>query len=384
MIESVSTGWVYGASLNPLNERSDCAQVKTSESAERLAGHEEPQKHGILMRLFIRVAQFFGFTFQSGVGAERRANKAPDSSVNNDGNPQYSAQALNEAFDCMYHITCGKVAKAKLQLESLPLTAFMSNYSNILDGDKLVRNLTGIPSDLTKLAALRPELASLATVAANINNIEIVDGFKFTNCNIEANKSRMEQDPLAAAKVYGAMQYLVEQFAGLPNPSETDARTVVSFAEQVEANFKTYVAAQRTEEKSPVAQSNDQPDPVALIKNLKLDFVKIDDEVSLPTRNDFYATIIAWQKPMSPLSLSFEHLERLAEDGSGVEKSIASMVLDHKAVGQICSYGDIFGQRKAEPALLQAHSALSFMETLQKKLDTAGRLLGNLQAADAA
>lgn len=61
MIESVSTSWVCAAQLHPVNESSDCAQVKTSESAQRLARHEESQKHGILMSIFIAIAKYFGF-----------------------------------------------------------------------------------------------------------------------------------------------------------------------------------------------------------------------------------------------------------------------------------------------------------------------------------
>jgi hypothetical protein len=405
MIESVSTSWVYGANLNPVNESSDCAQVKTSESAQRLARHEEPQKHGLLMRLLITVANFFGFNIGTiGVGDGGR-NSGTSSPADNDVSKlHYSAESLRQAFELLYDMTCSKVAKAQKQSESMSLEGFIENYHELLNADNFIRNVTALPADLVKFGGLRSELAPLAVVGANLNKIEILEGFSFANCYTSENRMKMQEDPQAAAKVYGAMQFLVEQFIGLPNPSETDASKVVSFVEQIEANFKAHVEVapleipadqvmvfaepfmkdtQVFEEEVSDSQRSSSQRTVALLKEVKLQFVNVSD-IGLPSRSDFYATMNSLQRPMSPLSQSFEQLERLAEQGSAAETAIASMVLDHTAVGQSHSYGDLFGERKMEANLLQAHSALSFVDTLQKKLDMAARLLGNLQAADAA
>ncbi|PYC28658.1 hypothetical protein [Pseudomonas mosselii] len=402
MIESVSTSWVCGADLDPVNESSDCAQVKTSESAQRLARHEEPQKHGILMRLFITIAEFFGFRPFMAAGGTQAAASAPD-----------MMRTLNEQMakglpDVMRSQASGILARQK----DLPTEQFMASYTEQLTGSNIMRNANCLLSNVVKLGDLVPELK----VETRINEVDIAKGYSLKEAQFPKNIELMQQDPTAAAKVLDAVIFLASRFAEFPDPEQVGPEAVVEFVKEVDADFielfaqkpdavvavvvvdasddapalvsGTLAGASAAPPVEPEvtydATTSGQPDPVTSLKTVKLGFVKIDDEVAMPTRNDFNATVSSLQRPTSPLSQSFEHLERLAEHGSTAEKAIASMVLDHTAVGQTHSYGDLFGQRKLEPYLLQAHSALSFVDTLQKKLDMAGRLLGNLQAADAA
>ncbi|MCP8635536.1 hypothetical protein PUR31_22885 [Pseudomonas mosselii] len=402
MIESVSTSWVCAAQLHPVNESSDCAQVKTSESAQRLARHEEPQKHGILMRLFIAIAEFLGFRPGVATGGAQATASAPD-----------MMRSLNEQMakglpDVMRSQASGILAKQ----ENLPTEQFMASYTEQLTGSNIMRNANCLLSNVVKLGELVPELK----VGTSITEVDIVGGYSLQEAQFPDNIKLMQNDPMAAAKVLDAVIFLASKFAEFPDPEQVGPEAVVAFVKEVDAEFID-LFAQKSDALAPVvvAQAYDdaasvvagtlaeaspaqpvepeasyggatigQPDPLTSLKDVKLGFVKIDDEVALPTRNDFNATMHSLQRPTSPLSQSFEHLERLAEHGSAAEKAIASMVLDHTAIGQTHSYGDLFGQRKLEPDLLQAHSALSFVDTLQKKLDMAGRLLGNLQAADAA
>lgn len=402
MIESVSTSWVCAAQLHPVNESSDCAQVKTSESAQRLARHEEPQKHGILMRLFIAIAEFLGFRPGVATGGAQATASAPD-----------MMRSLNEQMakglpDVMRSQASGILAKQ----ENLPTEQFMASYTEQLTGSNIMRNANCLLSNVVKLGELVPELK----VGTSITEVDIVGGYSLQEAQFPDNIKLMQNDPMAAAKVLDAVIFLASKFAEFPDPEQVGPEAVVAFVKEVDAEFID-LFAQKSDALAPVvvAQAHDdaasvvagtlaeaspaqpvepeasyggatigQPDPLTSLKDVKLGFVKIDDEVALPTRNDFNATMNSLQRPTSPLSQSFEHLERLAEHGSAAEKAIASMVLDHTAIGQTHSYGDLFGQRKLEPDLLQAHSALSFVDTLQKKLDMAGRLLGNLQAADAA
>ncbi|MCF1489400.1 hypothetical protein LZ838_18825 [Pseudomonas sp. AA27] len=402
MIESVSTSWVCAAQLHPVNESSDCAQVKTSESAQRLARHEEPQKHGILMRLFIAIAEFLGFRPGVATGGAQATASAPD-----------MMRSLNEQMakglpDVMRSQASGILAKQ----ENLPTEQFMASYTEQLTGSNIMRNANCLLSNVVKLGELVPELK----VGTSITEVDIVGGYSLQEAQFPDNIKLMQNDPMAAAKVLDAVIFLASKFAEFPDPEQVGPEAVVAFVREVDAEFID-LFGQKSDALAPVvvAQAHDdaasvvagtlaeaspaqpvepeasyggatigQPDPLTSLKDVKLGFVKIDDEVALPTRNDFNATMNSLQRPTSPLSQSFEHLERLADHGSAAEKAIASMVLDHTAIGQTHSYGDLFGQRKLEPDLLQAHSALSFVDTLQKKLDMAGRLLGNLQAADAA
>ncbi|MBC3437481.1 hypothetical protein HU735_18855 [Pseudomonas sp. BW16M2] len=402
MIESVSTSWVCGASLDPVNESSDCAQVKTSESAQRLARHEEPQKHGILMRLFIAIAEFFGFRPGVATGGTQATASTPD-----------MMRSLNEQMakglpDVMRSQANGILAKQ----ESLPTEQFMASYTEQLTGSNVMRNANCLLSNVVKLGELVPELK----VETSINEVDIVGGYSLKEAQFPDNIALIQNDSMAAAKVLDAVIFLASRFAEFPDPEQVGPEVVVEFVKEVDAEF-IELFAQKPDAVAPVvvvdasddassvvagtlagasaaqpvepeaayqATTAGQPDPVTSLKAVKLAFVKIDDDVALPTRNDFNATMHSLQRPSSPLSQSFEHLEHLAEHGSAAEKAIASMVLDHAAIGQSHSYGDLFGQRKLEPYLLQAHSALSFVDTLQKKLDMAARLLDNLQAADAA
>ncbi|MDF9757594.1 hypothetical protein ACVWY1_000722 [Pseudomonas sp. TE6288] len=402
MIESVSTAWVFGASLNPVNERSDCAQVKTSESAQRLARHEEPQKHGILMRLFITIAAFFGFRTGGLAGGTQATASAPD-----------VMRSLNEQMakglpDVIRSQASGILAKQ----ENLPTEQFMASYTEQLTGSNIMRNANCLLSNVVKLGELVPALK----VATSINEVDIVGGYSLKEAQFPDNIALMQSDPKAAARVLDAVMFLASRFAEFPDPEQVGPEAMVAFVKEVDAEFIELFAqkpgmqvpavvvdareddssvradtlggasdAQRVKPEEVYDTTTvSQPDPVTSLKAIKLGFVKIDDEVALPTRNDFYATMNSLQRPTSPLSESFEHLEHLAEHGSAAEKAIASMVLDHQAIGQSHSYGDLFGQRKLEPNLLQAHSAHSFVDTLQKKLDMAARLLGDLQAAHAA
>ncbi|MBI6951536.1 hypothetical protein [Pseudomonas sp. CCOS 191] len=402
MIESVSTAWVFGASLNPVNERTDCAQVKTSESAQRLARHEEPQKHGILMRMFITIAEFFGFRTGGLAGGTQATASAPDVM------PSFNEQMAKGLPDVMRSQASGILAKQ----ENLPTEQFMASYTEQLTGSNIMRNANCLLSNVVKLGELVPALK----VATSINEVDIVGGYSLKEAQFPDNIALMQSDPKAAARVLDAVMFLASRFAEFPDPEQVGPEAMVAFVKEVDAEFIELFAqkpgvqvpavvvdareddpsvradtlggasdAQRVKPEEVYDTTTvSQPDPVTSLKAIKLGFVKIDDEVALPTRNDFYATMNSLQRPTSPLSESFEHLEHLAEHGSAAEKAIASMVLDHQAIGQSHSYGDLFGQRKLEPNLLQAHSAHSFVDTLQKKLDMAARLLGDLQAAHAA
>lgn len=402
MIESVSTSWVSSAELHPVNESNGCAQVKTSESAQRLAHHEEPQKNGILMRLFIAIAEFLGFRPGGATGRTQATASAPDVMRS------FNEQMAKGLPDVMRSQASGILAKQ----EKLPTEQFMASYTEQLTGSNIMRNANCLLSNVVKLGELVPELK----VETSINEVDIVGGYSLKEAQFPDNIALMQSDPMAAAKVLDAVIFLASRFAEFPDPEQMGPEAVVKFVKEVDAEF-IELFGQKSDAQAPAVvvdvrddapsvmagtlggASNAQlvepeavhgtttagrPDPVTSLKAIKLDFVKIDDEVALPTRNDFYATMNSLQRPTSPLSQSFEHLERLAEHGSATEKAIASMVLDHTAIGQAHSYGDLFGPRKLEPNLLQAHSALSFLDTLQKKLDMAGRLLGDLRAAEAA
>ncbi|MBA6066020.1 hypothetical protein [Pseudomonas mosselii] len=402
MIESVSTSWVCGADLDPVNAGSDCKEVKTSETAQRLARHEEPQKHGILMRLFIAIAEFLGFRSSVATGGAQAADSTSD-----------VMRSLNEQVakglpDVMRSQANGILAKQ----EHLPTEQFMTSYTEQLTGSNIMRNANCLLSNIDMLGKLVPELK----VETSINKVDIVGGYTLIAAQSPDSIALMQNDSMAAAKVLDAVIFLASRFAEFPDPEQVGAEAVVEFVKEVDAEFierfaqkpdpvAPVVVGDASDHTHPVvagtlahasaarpvepevayhATTIEQSDPVTSLQAVKLDFVKIDDEVALPTRNDFNATIHSLQRPASPLSQSFEHLEHLAEKGSAAEKAIASMVLDHTAVGQSHSFGDLFGQRKLEPNLLQFHTAQSFMDTLQNKLDKAGRLLGNLQAANAA
>ncbi|MCU7239802.1 MULTISPECIES: hypothetical protein [Pseudomonas] len=402
MIESVSTSWVCGADLDPVNESSDCAQVKTSESAQRLARHEEPQKCGILMRLFIAIAEFFGFRPGVATGGTQAAASAPDVMRS------FNEQMAKGLPDVMRSQANGILAKQ----EDLPTEQFMASYTEQLTGSNIMRNANCLLSNVVKLGELVPELK----VEMSINEVDIVGGYSLKEAQYPDNIALMQNDSMAAAKVLDAVIFLASRFAEFPDPERVGPEAAVEFVKEVDAEFielyaqkpdvqvaavvvdagddapalmtATLVGASTAQPVEPEAiydaMTGGQSEPATSLKAVKLGFVKIDDEVALPTRNDFNATMNSLQRPTSPLSQSFEHLEYLAEHGSAAEKAIASMVLDHTAIGQSHSYGDLFGERKMEANLLQAHSAISFVDTLQKKLDMAARLLGNLQAADAA
>ncbi|QXH58445.1 hypothetical protein [Pseudomonas maumuensis] len=398
MIESVSTSWLSGAELDPVNKSSDSAQVKTSESAQRLARHEEPQKHGILMRLFIAIAEFFGFRPGGATARTQATASAPDVMRS------FNEQMAKGLPDVMRSQASGILAKQ----ENLPTEQFMASYAEQLTGNNIIRKANCLLSNVVKLGELVPELK----VETSINEVDIVGGYSLKEAHFPANIALMQSEPMAAAKVLDAVIFLASRFSEFPDPAQVGPEAVVAFVKEVDAKFielfaqkpgvqgpavvldarddapsvmaGTLGGASDVQPEEVYATTAGQPEPVTSLKAVKLAFVKIDDEVALPTRNDFSATMNSLQRPSSPLSQSFEHLERLAEHGSAAEKAIASMVLDHKAIGQSYSYGGLFGQRKLEPNLLQAHSALSFVDTLQKKLDMAGRLLGNLEAAAAA
>ncbi|MBV4507901.1 hypothetical protein HU751_024005 [Pseudomonas sp. BW13M1] len=402
MIESVSTSWVCGADLDPVNESSDCSQVKTSESAQRLARHEEPQKCGILMRLFIAIAEFFGFR----PGVATGGNQAADLSQGD--MHSHNQQWAKGLPDVMRSQANGIL----VEQESLPTEQFMASYAGQLTGSNIMRTATCLLSNIDQLGRLVPELK----VETSINKVDIVGGYSLIGAQSPDNIALVQNDPMAAAKVLDAVIFLASRFTEFPDPEQVGPEAVVEFVKEVDAEFIELFAQKPdavaavvvvdSSEDAPVlmtgtlagastaqpvgpeaiydATISGQSEPATSLKAVKLGFVKIDDEAALPTRNDFNATMHSLQRPTSPLSQSFEHLEHLAEHGSAAEKAIASMVLDHTAIGQSHSYGDLFGERKMEANLLQAHSALSFVDTLQKKLDMAARLLGNLQAADAA
>lgn len=401
MIESVSTSWVCAAQLHPVNESSDCAQVKTSESAQRLARHEESQKHGILMSIFIAIAKYFGFFSSAPTPGKQGMESTAEMT-------RVREETIKEIPNLMKSQSCRILKK----LEVMSTEGFMIEYPQEILGNGVVRKANCLIANLNELGKLVPELK----VEIGANKIDIVGGYAFNEAQFPDNIKLMQSDPMAAAKVLDAVTFLATRFAEFPDPERVGPEAVVEFVKEVDAEFiglfaqkpdmgaagvvvdagdaapvlmtGTLAGASAAQPVEPEATydatTSEQPDPVTSLKAVKLSFVKIDDEVALPTRNDFNATMHSLQRPASPLSQSFEHLEHLAGHGSAAEKAIASMVLDHTAVGQSHSFGELFGQRKLEPNLLQAHSALSFVDTLQNKLDMAGRLLGNLQAANAA
>ncbi|MEI2829555.1 hypothetical protein [Pseudomonas mosselii] len=401
MIESVSTSWVCAAQLHPVNESSDCAQVKTSESAQRLARHEESQKHGILMSIFIAIAKYFGF-FSSAPTPGKQGMESTAQMT------RVREETIKEIPNLMKSQSCSILKR----LEVMSTEEFMIEYPQELLGNGVMRKANCLIANLNELGKLVPELK----VEIGANKIDIVGGYALNEAQFPDNIKLMQNDPMAAAKVLDAVTFLATRFAEFPDPERVGPEAVVEFVKVVDAEFielfaqkpdmvaagvvvdagdaapalmtGTLAGASAAQPVEPEATydatTSEQPDPVTSLKAVKLSFVKIDDEVALPTRNDFNATMHSLQRPASPLSQSFEHLEHLAGHGSAAEKAIASMVLDHTAVGQSHSFGELFGQRKLEPNLLQAHSALSFVDTLQNKLDMAGRLLGNLQAANAA
>jgi len=400
VIDSVSTGWVFGASLNPLNECSDCAQVKTTESAQRLARHEEPQKHGILMRLFIAVAEFLGFRTGMATVAQQATASAPGvmRSLN-----AGMAKGLPEV---MRSQACGITAK----LEKLSLEQFMATYTQQLTGSNVMRNTSCLFSNVAMLGQLFPALR----VETGINKLDITDGFAFIEAQSAANVELMRNDRQAAGKVLDAVGFLAARFAEFPDPEQVGAAAVVTFVKEVETQFIERFAqqpataaeskggeangavvatgpalgasgqgdaiqAQVIEQVAPTEVPADGGiDPAKVLKEVKFGF---GADGSLPKLDDFHAVMKSLQDPVGPLSRLFGHFESLAGQGSVPEQKIAAIVLDHTALGQTHTFGDLFGHLKQEPAPLAGFRAIAMTDTLERRCSSAVRQLEALPAA---
>lgn len=400
MIESVSTGWVFDASLNPLNECSDCAQVKTTESAQRLARHEEPQKHGILMRLFIAVAEFLGFRTSMATISKQATTSAPGvmSSLN-----EGMAKGLPEV---MRSLASGITAK----LEKLSLEQFMATYTEQLTGSNIMRNTSCLFSSVAMLGQLVAELR----VDSGINKLDISNGFSFIESQSPANIELMRNDRQSAGKVLEAVEFLAARFAEFPDPDQVGAAAVVTFVKDVETQFierfaqrPAPPAASMIEEESGAAQATgpalvasgqgnvaqaqaiervaptDVPtdgaiDPAEVLKEVKFGF---GADGSLPTLDDFHAVMKSLQDPVGPLSRLFGHFESLVGQGSVPEQKIAAIVLDHTALGQTHTFGDLFGHLKQEPAPLAGFRAIAMTDTLERRCSSAVRQLEALPVA---
>lgn len=399
MIESVSTGWIFGASLNSLNE-SDCAQVKTTESAQRLARHEEPQKHGILMRLFIAVAEFLGFRTGMATVAKQATTSAPGvmSSLN-----EGMAKGLPEV---MRSQASGITAK----LEKLSLEQFMATYTEQLTGSNIMRNTSCLFANVAMLGQLVAELR----VDTGINKLDISNGFSFIESQSPANIELMRNDRQAAGKVLDAVGFLAARFAEFPDPDQVGAAAVVTFIKDVETQFierfaqqPAPPAASKSEEANSAAQAmgpalaargqgdavlaqaiervapTEVPtdggiDPAEVLKEVKFGF---GADGNLPKLDEFHAAMKSLQDPVGPLSRLFGHFESLAGQGSVPEQKIAAMVLDHTALGQTHTFGDLFGHLKQEPAPLAGFRAIAMTDTLERRCSSAVRQLEALPVA---
>ncbi|PMZ90524.1 MULTISPECIES: hypothetical protein [unclassified Pseudomonas] len=382
MIESVSTGWVCAASLNPLNECSDSTQVKTTESAQRLARHEEPQKHGILMRLFIAIAEFLGFRTSMATVAKQATTSAPGvmSSLN-----EGMAKGLPEV---MRSQASGITAK----LEKLSLEQFMATYTEQLTGSNIMRNTSCLFANVAMLGQLVAELR----VDTGINKLDISNGFSFIESQSPANIELMRNDRQAAGKVLEAVGFLAARFAEFPDPDQVGAAAVVTFVKDVETQFierfaqrPAPPAASTIEEESGAAQAiervapTDVPtdgaiDPAEVLKEVKFGF---GADGSLPKLDDFHAVMQSLQDPVGPLSRLFGHFESLAGEGSVPEQKIAAMVLKHTALGQTHTFGELFGHLKQEPAPLAGFRAIAMTDTLERRCSSAVRQLEALHVA---
>lgn len=400
MIESVSTGWVCAASLNPLNECSDSAQVKTTESAQRLARHEEPQKHGILMRLFIAIAEFLGFRTSMATVAKQATTSAPGvmSSLN-----EGMAKGLPEV---MRSQASGITAK----LEKLSLEQFMATYTEQLTGSNVMRNTSCLFANVAMLGQLVAELR----VDSGINKLDISNGFTFIESQSPANIELMRNDRQAAGKVLEAVGFLAARFAEFPDPDQVGAAAVVTFVKDVETQFierfaqrPAPPAASTIEEESGAAQATGPAlvasgqgdavqaqaiervaptevpadggiDPAKVLKEVKFGFGAVGN---LPKLDDFHAVMQSLQDPVGPLSRLFGHFESLAGQGSVPEQKIAAMVLKHTALGQTHTFGDLFGHLKQEPTPLAGFRAIAMTDTLERRCSSAVRQLEALPVA---
>jgi len=357
VIESVSTGWVLGASLNPLNECRDCAQVKSTESAQRLARHEEPQKRGILMRLFIAIAELLGFRTGMATVAKQATASAP--SVMNSLH-EGMAKGLPEV---MRSQASGITAK----LEKLSLEQFMATYTEQLTGSNIMRNTSCLFANVAMLGQLVAELR----VDTGINKLDIGNGFSFIEAQSLANIELIRNDRQAAGRVLDAVGFLAARFVEFPDPDQVGAATVVSFVRDVEAQFIERFAPIEIPAEVGI-------DPAKVLKEVKFVFRA---EGNLPKLDDFHAMMKSLRDPVGPLSRLFGHFESLAAQGSVPEQKIAAMVLGHTALGQSHTFGDIFGHLKQEPAPLAGFRAIAMTDTLERRCSSAVRQLEALPAA---
>ncbi|WP_146230423.1 hypothetical protein [Pseudomonas soli] len=400
MIESVSTGWVFGASLNPLNERSDCAQVKTTDSAQRLARQEEPQKHGILMRLFIAVAKFLGFRISTAPVAQQAPTSASDvmSSLN-----EGTAKGLPEVMR-------SQASRITAKLEKLSLEQFIDTYTEQLNGNNIMRSTCCLFTNVAMLGQLVAELR----VDTGINKLDITNGFSLIESQSPANIELMRNDRQAAGKVLDAVGFLAARFAEFPDPDQVGAAAVVTFIKDVETQFierfaqrpappaastveetngaaratgpvlvasgqGDAVQAQAIERVAPTEVSADGGiDPAKVLKEVKFGF---GADGYLPKLDDFHAAMKSLQDPVGPLSRLFGHFESLAGQGSVSEQKIAAMVLEHKALGQTHAFGDLFGHRRQEPVPLAGFRAIAMTDALERKCSSAVRQLEALPVA---
>ncbi|MFT0868129.1 hypothetical protein [Pseudomonas sp. CAM1A] len=402
MIDSVSTGWVLGASLNPLNECSDCAQVKTTESAQRLARHEEPQKHGILMRLFIAVAEFLGF--RTGMATVTKQATASAPGVMNSLN----AGMVKGLPEVMRSQASGITAK----LEKLSLEQFMATYTEQLTGSNVMRNTSCLFSNVAMLGQLVAELR----IDISINKLDISNGYSFIESQSPANIELMRNDRQAAGKVLDAVGFLAARFAEFPDPDQVGAAAVVTFVKDVETQFierfaqqPAPPAASKSEEANGAArvtgsalvasgegdavqaqaQAIERVAPSEVLADGGIDPAKVLQEVKfgfgadgkLPKLDDFHSVMKSLQDPVGPLSRLFGHFESLAGQGSVPEQKVAAMVLNHTALGQSHTFGEIFGHLKQEPAPLAGFRAIAMTDTLERRCSSAVRQLEALPVA---
>lgn len=400
MPDAISMGGVHQLYSSPVNERSDCAQVRTSESAQRLAHHEAPLTHGILMRLFIAVAEFLGFR----TGVAKDANQATTSTPDMMG-------SLNEGMaNGLPEVTRSQARGITAKLEEVSLEQFMANYGQQLEGSNIMRSTCCLFSNITSLGNLVPELQ----VDTCINKLKFAQEFSFIESNTQDNKDLMQSNRQAAGKVLEAVGFLAARFAEFPDPDQVGAAAVVAFVKDVETQFierfaqqPTLPAASNNEEANGAArvtepalaasglddafqaQAIERVAPTEIPTDGAIDAAKVLKEVTfgfgadgkLPKLDDFHAAMRSLQDPVGPLSRLFGHFESLVGQGSASEQKIAAMVLEHTALGQTHTFGELFGHLKQEPVPLAGFRAMAMTDTLERRCTSAVRQLEALPVA---
>lgn len=356
----------------PAAATGDTAQVKPTDSAQRLSRHEQPVTYGLLQRLPVVFAKFVSFVKDLvGLGGAPAATQAS-------AGPFAELSQMNPVAELL-KVSQKQAAKVLESFKGLTVEQFMQVYEKEMNTDGFIRKFTLSLNNLDKLAQFDPQLKT----QASISSIEIIDGFSLKSAKLDENIKRITTDRDAAGKVYALMHAIATQFASLEDPDSASTAQVQHFIDSLvsllnNANHSIALPVQGVSGEAVLPSSDvgaattEGLPPDALLSRVKFGF---DSQGYLPNPQQFDATMMLLREPSGPLYRLFEHFEALAEQGSADERAIVGAVLKHTVAGQIYPFGELFGQRQEEANVLQAHSAIAMMEVLQNKCSTAVRQL---------